>query len=149
MSYAPPDAEAALEEATLALFAELGWETVNAYHEVYGETPADGTGGPYLGRATRNEVRNMIGKDRYVEVFVDTPLEVCEERDEKGLYAKARRGEIKGFTGIDDPYEAPQHPEIRLDTVNHSPEENAYMIMEHLLGTGFVRRDDQFEGEGR
>ena len=102
---------------------------------------------PY--RATRNDVRNMVGKDRYVEVFVDTPLEVCELRDEKGLYAKARRGEIKGFTGIDDPYEAPQHPEIRLDTVNLSPEGNAYMIMEHLLGKGFVRRDDQFQGEER
>jgi len=92
---------------------------------------------PY--RATRNDVRNMVGKDRYVEVFVDTPLEVCEQRDEKGLYAKARRGEIKGFTGIDDPYEAPRHPEIRSDTVNHSPEENAHLIMEHLLGKGFVR----------
>ena len=74
---------------------------------------------------------------------------MCELRDEKGLYAKARRGEIKGFTGIDDPYEAPQHPEIRLDTVNLSPEGNAYMIMEHLLGKGFVRRDDQFQGEER
>ncbi len=96
---------------------------------------------PY--RATRNNVRNMVGKDRYVEVFVDTPLEVCEQRDEKGLYAKARRGEIKGFTGIDDPYEAPRHPEIRSDTVNHSPEENAHMIMEHLLGKGFVRSEEQ------
>jgi len=59
---------------------------------------------PY--RATRNDVRNMVGKGHYVEVFVNTPLEVCEQRDAKGLYAKARRGEIKGFTGIDDPYEA-------------------------------------------
>ena len=98
---------------------------------------------PY--RATRNDVRNMVGKDRYVEVFVDTPLEVCEQRDEKGLYAKARRGEIKGFTGIDDPYEAPRHPEIRLDTVNHSPEENAGMILEHLQEKGFVRLEDQPE----
>jgi len=62
---------------------------------------------PY--RATRNNVRNMVGKDRYIEVFVDTPLEVCEQRDENGLYAKARRGEIKGFTGIDDPYEDMLH----------------------------------------
>ena len=98
---------------------------------------------PY--RATRNDVRNMVGRDRYVEVFVDTPLEVCEQRDEKGLYAKARRGEIKGFTGIDDPYEAPRHPEIRLDTVNLSPEENALMIMEHLLGKGFVRSEESLE----
>jgi sulfate adenylyltransferase len=69
---------------------------------------------PY--RATRDEVRNMI-PDGFMEVFVDTPLEVCEERDTKGLYAKARRGEITGFTGIDDPYEPPTHPEITLDTV--------------------------------
>jgi sulfate adenylyltransferase len=69
---------------------------------------------PY--RATRNDIRNMIG-ETFTEIFVDTPLEVCEARDTKGLYAKARRGEIKGFTGIDDPYEAPVNPDIRL--VNH------------------------------
>jgi sulfate adenylyltransferase len=60
---------------------------------------------PY--RASRNECRTMVGKDHFIEVFVDTPLEVCEQRDTKGMYAKARRGEIKGFTGIDDPYEEP------------------------------------------
>ncbi len=92
---------------------------------------------PY--RATRNDVRNMVGADHYVEVFVDTPLEVCEKRDAKGLYAKARRGEIKGFTGIDDPYEAPLHPEIWLDTVEYSPEENARRIVEYLQGRRFVR----------
>ncbi len=96
---------------------------------------------PY--RATRNDVRNMVGADHYVEVFVDTPLEVCEQRDAKGLYVKARRGEIKGFTGIDDPYEAPLHPEIRLDTVEYSPEENARRIVEYLLAQGFVRREYQ------
>jgi len=93
---------------------------------------------PY--RATRNDVRNMVGRDRYVEVFVDTPLDVCERRDEKGLYAKARRGEIKGFTGIDDPYEAPRHPEIHLDTVAHSPEESGRKVLEFLQARGFVRR---------
>ncbi|MFA9407063.1 MAG: adenylyl-sulfate kinase, partial [Anaerolineales bacterium] len=77
--------------------------------------------------------------DHYIEIFVDTPLEICEERDMKGLYAKARRGEIKGFTGIDDPYEAPNHPEIRLDTVNHTPEENALIILQYLQDKGFVR----------
>jgi sulfate adenylyltransferase len=92
---------------------------------------------PY--RATRNDVRNMVGADHYVEVFVDTPLEVCEQRDVKGLYAKARRGEIKGFTGIDDPYEAPNHPEVRLDTVNLTPKENAGMILGYLQHKGFVR----------
>ncbi len=93
---------------------------------------------PY--RATRDDVRRMVGADRFVEVFVDTPLEVCEQRDHKGLYAKARRGEIKGFTGIDDPYEPPLNPEIRLDTVNHTAEENARMILDYLIEKGFVRK---------
>lgn len=92
---------------------------------------------PY--RATRNDVRNMVGSERFIEVFVDTPLEVCEERDTKGMYAKARLGEIKGFTGIDDPYEAPQHAEITLDTVLNAPEDNARLILEHLIQKGFVR----------
>jgi sulfate adenylyltransferase len=83
----------------------------------------------------------MVGESHYVEVFVDTPLEVCEERDVKGLYSKARRGEIRGFTGIDDPYEAPQYPEIRLDTVNLSPEQNAGIIMNHLMQSGFISDD--------
>lgn len=96
---------------------------------------------PY--RVTRNDVRNMTGKDHFVEVFVDTPLEVCEQRDVKGMYAKARRGEIKDFTGIDDPYEPPLHSEIPLDTVAHTPEENARLIMDYLVARGFVRPDEQ------
>ncbi len=91
---------------------------------------------PY--RATRNHVRSMIGTEHYVEVYVDTPLEVCEQRDLKGLYAKARRGEIEDFTGISDPYEPPLHPEIRLDTVERSPEENAQAIINYLLARGFL-----------
>ncbi len=87
---------------------------------------------PY--RATRNDVRNMVGADNFIEVFVDTPIDVCEQRDTKGLYAKARAGEIKGFTGIDDPYEEPTSAEIILDTVAESPEDNARLIMEHLRG---------------
>lgn len=94
---------------------------------------------PY--RLTRNDVRSMVGKDRYVEVFVDTPLEVCEQRDAKGLYARARRGEISDFTGIDDPYEPPQHPDLTLDTLSHTPEENAHMILDVLIQRGFVRAD--------
>jgi sulfate adenylyltransferase len=80
----------------------------------------------------------MVGDGRFVEIFVDTPLDVCEERDIKGLYAKARRGEIKGFTGIDDPYEAPQYPEIHLETVGHTPEENARQIITYLETRGFL-----------
>ncbi len=92
---------------------------------------------PY--RATRSECRSMIGSDRFIEVFVDTPLEVCERRDTKGLYARARRGEIIGFTGLDDPYEAPLSPEVTLDTLCHSAEENARLILECLVERGFVQ----------
>ncbi len=91
---------------------------------------------PY--RATRNKVRQMVGEDRFVEVFVDTPLEVCEQRDVKGLYAKARRGEIRGFTGIDDPYEPPQEPEVHIQTVGHRPEENVQQILDYLAEKGFL-----------
>jgi sulfate adenylyltransferase len=88
---------------------------------------------------TRNEVKGMIGHDRFIEVYVDTPLEICEQRDIKGLYAKARAGEIKGFTGIDDPYEAPRDPEVRIDTVNQSPEECAFQIIGYLRDRGFLQ----------
>ena len=94
---------------------------------------------PY--RATRNDVRNMVGNRNFVEVFVDTPLEVCEQRDVKGLYAKARAGEIKGFTGIDDPYEEPMSAEIVLDTVSNTPGDNARSIVEHLRGERFLREE--------
>lgn len=96
---------------------------------------------PY--RATRNDVRSMLGSDHYVEVFVDTPLEVCEKRDTKGLYARARRGEIVGFTGIDDPYESPQNPDLRLDTLGHTAEENARSILLHLIEAGFIRLESE------
>jgi sulfate adenylyltransferase len=91
---------------------------------------------PY--RATRNECRTMIGKDRFIEIFVDTPLAVCEERDPKGMYHLAREGKIKGFTGIDDPYEEPFSPEIVLDTVTYSAEENAERILAYLIAQGFI-----------
>lgn len=92
---------------------------------------------PY--RATRNEVRALVGIENFLEVFVDTPLEICEQRDIKGMYAKARRGEIKGFTGIDDPYERPLNAEITLDGIAQSPEENARLVLEKLIARGFVR----------
>jgi sulfate adenylyltransferase len=92
---------------------------------------------PY--QATRDECRALVGADRFVEVFMDTPIEVCEARDTKGFYAKAKRGELKGFTGVDDPYEAPGSPEIRLATVGVSVEDNARAILHHLETAGFVR----------
>ena len=91
---------------------------------------------PY--RETRNDVRNMIGADRFIEVFVDTPIEVCEARDAKGLYARARQGEIKGFTGIDDPYEPPRHAEIVLNTLESSAAENAERIVRYLMSRRFL-----------
>jgi sulfate adenylyltransferase len=91
---------------------------------------------PY--RATRNECRAMIGADRFIEIFVDAPLDVCEERDTKGMYRLAREGKIKNFTGIDDPYEAPHNAELVIDTVAFSAEENAELILAFLVGQGFV-----------
>jgi sulfate adenylyltransferase len=89
-------------------------------------------------RAARNECRKMVGEDHFIEVFVDTPIEVCEQRDAKGLYAKARRGEITGFTGVDDPYEAPPNPELTLDTVKNSPDQNARQIIQYLQDQGLL-----------
>ena len=74
----------------------------------------------------------------YIEVFVSTPLSKCEERDTKGLYAKARSGELKGFTGIDDPYEKPKNPEIEVDTVGVTPDESIQTIIDYLDGNGFI-----------
>jgi sulfate adenylyltransferase len=98
---------------------------------------------PY--RSTRNDIRNVIPRGHFIEVFVNTPLEVCEQRDVKGMYAKARLGEIKNFTGIDDPYEPPLNAEITLDTVSHTPEENARLVRDYILEKGFIRAKNQFE----
>jgi len=91
---------------------------------------------PY--RAIRDEVRSMMEEGRFIEVYVDTPIEICEQRDPKGLYAKARQGVLKGFTGIDDPYEPPFQAEITLDTVANSEEENARLILDYLIQRGLM-----------
>ncbi|HLL76602.1 MAG TPA: bifunctional sulfate adenylyltransferase/adenylylsulfate kinase [Pyrinomonadaceae bacterium] len=91
---------------------------------------------PY--RSTRNECRAMVGPDRFIEIFVDTPLAVCEARDAKGMYRRAREGLIKNFTGVDDPYEPPVNPEIRIETVGRTAEENAGIILSRLFESGFV-----------
>ncbi|WP_267396220.1 MULTISPECIES: sulfate adenylyltransferase subunit CysN [unclassified Sphingomonas] len=85
-------------------------------------------------RAERALVRSLLPAGEFVEIFVDTPLETAEARDVKGLYAKARAGEIAHFTGISSPYEAPEAPEIRIDTRRESPEAAAERIVEHVLG---------------
>jgi sulfate adenylyltransferase len=95
---------------------------------------------PY--RATRNECRSMVGENQFIEIFVDTPLEVCEQRDTKGMYAKARRGEIKDFTGISDPYEQPANPELILTTTDCSAEDNANGILQFLIDNGFLLDED-------
>ena len=91
---------------------------------------------PYL--SARAEVREMVGPDRFIEVFVDTPLEECERRDIKGLYARARRGELKHFTGIDDPYEPPEQAEIVLADPNRSPSDNAMIVLDELRRRSLV-----------
>jgi len=78
----------------------------------------------------------MLPEGEFVEVFVDTPLEVAEARDVKGLYKKARAGELRNFTGIDSPYEAPEHPEIRIDTTALSAEQAADRIVDELTRRG-------------
>ncbi|EQB18379.1 sulfate adenylyltransferase subunit CysN [Novosphingobium lindaniclasticum] len=85
-------------------------------------------------QADREMVRSMLPEGEFFEVFIDTPLKVAEARDVKGLYKKARSGELKNFTGIDSPYEAPRNPEIRIDTTVISPEEAANLIVDTLLG---------------
>jgi sulfate adenylyltransferase len=101
---------------------------------------------PY--RAARNEVRKMVGSEKFIEVFVNTPIDLCESRDVKGLYAKARRGQLTGFTGVDDPYEEPINPEITLETVNSSPLENAYKIIRFLEERGFLLEEPQTSNNG-
>lgn len=96
---------------------------------------------PY--RADRQLVRDTHTKDDipFLEVFVNTPLEVCESRDPKGLYKKARAGEIKGFTGIDDPYETPEDPEIEIDTTQYSIEHAAERLIEELIARHLIPKE--------
>ena len=110
----------------------IGWVAkVLARNEVIAVTAAIS---PY--RALRDELRADI--DGFVEIHVATPLEVCESRDVKGLYAKARAGEIPQFTGIDDPYEAPLTPELRLDTDGRTPTESAAEVLTFLEAGGII-----------
>ncbi len=91
---------------------------------------------PY--KDVRNQCRAMMGED-FIEIYVNAPLDVCESRDVKGLYAKARAGELKGFTGIDDPYEPPDHPELELRTDALSPTECLAKVLGLLEERGYLR----------
>ena len=91
---------------------------------------------PY--RADRDAVRDLMEDGEFLEVFVDTPVEICEQRDPKGLYAKARAGEIPNFTGISDPYESPENPELVIKTASSTPEEAANAIIDMLQKRGKI-----------
>ena len=89
-------------------------------------------------RAEREMARGLMGPDEFVEIFVDTPLEICEQRDPKGLYRKARRGELRNFTGLDSPYERPETPELVLDSFNQHPEDLADRVITFLQRRGVL-----------
>ena len=93
---------------------------------------------PYVVDRDRARAAHEAASVPFVEVFIDTPLEECERRDPKGLYAKARAGEIKGFTGIDDPYEAPVEPELVLRPEDGSPREQARRVLDELSARGLL-----------
>lgn len=84
-------------------------------------------------QADREQVKSIVGKENYIEVFVDAPLEVCEQRDVKGLYKKARSGEVKNFTGISSPYEKPLHPDVVIHTDRMTVEESLEVLMKEII----------------
>ena len=108
------------------LFSDAGLVTLTAFISPY--------------RADRDQVRALMGQGDFIEVHVDCPVEVCEQRDVKGLYKKARAGEIKEFTGISAPYEAPEKPELTINTAGQSVEASARQILQHLEKHGHVPR---------
>ena len=108
------------------LFADAGFITMTSFISPYRKD-----------RDIARKIHNDAGLF-FMEVFVDAPIEVCEQRDPKGLYKKARAGELKGFTGIDDPYEAPESPELRIETGRLSPQQGAMKILGYLVETGYL-----------
>jgi bifunctional enzyme CysN/CysC len=89
-------------------------------------------------RSERDMARALVAEGEFIEVFIDTPLSVAEDRDPKGLYKKARRGELKNFTGIDSAYEAPENAEIHIDTTQQTSEQAAEMIVAVLEERGML-----------
>ena len=89
-------------------------------------------------KAERRMARSLVEEGEFIEVFVDTPLDVAEQRDPKGLYKKARRGDLQNFTGISSPYEAPENPEVRIDTTQLSIEAAAEAVIEALRKRGIL-----------
>jgi bifunctional enzyme CysN/CysC len=89
-------------------------------------------------RSERRMAREMVEQGEFIEIFVDTPIEVCMQRDPKGLYEKAQAGEIKNFTGIDSPYEPPELADIILKTIEKAPEQSAVEVVDYLQERGFI-----------
>jgi adenylylsulfate kinase len=107
------------------LFVDTGVITMTAFISPY--------------RADRDAARALLKDGEFIEVLMDVPLDTCEERDPKGLYKKARAGEIKGFTGIDDPYEAPEKPELVVRNGECTPQEAAAQVIQYLEDKGLLR----------
>ena len=93
-------------------------------------------------KSDRQIARSLVDYDEFLEIFVDTPLEICEKRDPKGLYKKAREGAIKNFTGIDSPYEEPDASEIHIYNSDYSIEENSQIIVDYLIKHGYIKNDN-------
>ena len=93
-------------------------------------------------RSDRQIAKSLVKYDEFIEIFIDTPLEICESRDPKGLYKKAREGAIKNFTGISSPYEQPEEPHIHLKTDNHTVQECADIVLNHLIKHGYIQGDE-------
>jgi adenylylsulfate kinase len=110
--------------AVAKLFCDAGFVAITAFISPY--------------RADRDRVRASLGEGDFVEIFVHAPVEVCETRDPKGLYKKARAGELRGFTGIDDPYEPPERAELVLDAATNPPEVLAEQVIGYLKRSGKV-----------
>jgi adenylylsulfate kinase len=106
------------------LFSDAGLITMTAFISPY--------------RTDRDFCRELVGEGRFIEIYVKASLNTCENRDPKGLYKKARDGEIKDFTGINAPYEAPNNPEIVIDTDEHDVEESANLVLKKLKELGFI-----------
>ena len=126
LGFSPEDREENIRRVgeVAKLFADAGTVVMTAFISPY--------------RADRDQARELITEGRFVEVFVDCPLEVCEERDTKGLYKKARAGEIKEFTGISAPYEPPLNPEVTVNSAKLSIKECAETIVSALVKSGLV-----------
>jgi bifunctional enzyme CysN/CysC len=89
-------------------------------------------------REERRMARTLVGPNEFCEVFVDTPIQIAEQRDPKGLYKRARRGELPNFTGIDSPYEVPEHPELRIETASTTPERAVELVLARMRDMGLL-----------